>query len=119
MERMYAFGHPIFTESDFVYEQITELAKKQRLSEIEKKEAEMDWSAEEEAIRNLPEDYFSGWDVYEVKLGDTLSQITFRTFGSGTLNQQILNDNKEQLPRGEASIRTGLALRIRADRTRN
>ena len=114
-----AFGQPIWTEADYLQAELerirfqTEHPEEYATQQEKKRKAEEAAQRRIEAAKNLPPDYFDGWELYEVKPGDSLWTIAKKYLGSGTKCSEIAENNDQQLPFKGYSIKPGMKLRIK------
>lgn len=113
------FGQPIWTEEDYLQVETERLRFQiEHPEEYKRQQEELEKASEDirkriEAAKNLPKNYFDGWEVYEVKNGDNLWNIAKECLGSGVKYTEIIKDNDQQLPFKENSVRAGMKLRFK------
>ena len=113
------FGQPCFTETDYLQAEIEILHFQIEHPEEYKRQKELKEKAQQEllmrmeAAKNIPNDYFEGWNIYKVISGDCLWSIAKKVYGSGTMWRKLLHDNDQQLPLRAYSISVGMNLRVK------
>lgn len=125
MAKMYSFGGLVPDSSDLLEYELEKLRFQIEHPEEWKKEQERrkkeaaEFEKKKEDAKNLPEDYFDGWDVYVVQKDESLVSIggKMRTEGKTekdaiTVAYELLRDNERQLPDGARSVYAGMKLRI-------
>lgn len=113
-------------EDDWLEEALEDLRfRTEHPEEWEKKEHRKKEAAEiarkkVEDSKNIPQDYFDGWDTCMVQKGESINMIAQKLIREGrskkgpfTLVEEIIRDNERQLPFKGNSIYPGMKLRIR------
>lgn len=112
------FGQPMWTKEDYAEAEMEKMKFQLEHPEEYRKQQEERAKAREEAkkrieaAKNLPQDYFDGWETYEVQKGDTPWGISVKLFGNGTRSSELQKNNMQQLPYGWSSIFVGMKLRV-------